>query len=609
MKFKNIQWLTGSLMTAALAAGISACSDDHFDIVNISPDVSGTQTIWQNIESNSELSDFADILKSVNYSQSEEKATPQTYADVLNGVQTFTVWAPVNGSFDYEYYKDLLATGERENIYKVEKELIRNHMTRYRNVINGSDSTKIELFNNKTVWLNYNENTIKGIAITKPNIGSKNGVLHITAAPVAYQPNLYEYLATRSDLDSLYNFLKGFQTVEFNEAASTQGPTIDGKITWVDSITYVTNDYINNYMGRNSGAYIEREDSSYAMVMPTNEAWAELLEKTEKYFKFNASYQQKVSSITEAGEDTLVDGKKYEFTQAELDSMVNLYKKNAICQDLVFNANWQYKRAPIATIADILKVDSIQTTAGTEFKKAGTRTPSDKSNVIEVSDFSELFGGEDPVKVSNGYAYVTNKFAYPYQTFAPNIDENSYESCTTSSGFVSQSEAKTYVNPTYIVGEDTLQADSTFKYTVHELHGRGANSRPTINMKLTNVLSCKYDIYVVVNYNTDYNQPNRIRVNIMYDNEKGRLKSSEALRNPENNDRNFINRDIHLNDKGELEFTDTILVAQDFEFPVSYYGLKEAYPVIEITNYPDSGSKTYAPVLWVNSIIMKSKEW
>ena len=312
MNTQLYKWLTGSAMAASLMVGFTACSDDHFDITS---EAAGKQTIWQNIQANSsQLSEYADILQSVYYSPTEGKTTPETYANLLDGDQTFTVWAPVNGSFRYSYYKGLLQTGVRDSIYKVEKELIRNNMTRYSHVVNGSDSVKLDLFNSKAAWLNNEAQTIKGVTISTPNIGAKNGVLHITKAPMAYQPNLYEYLASRQDLDSINAFIKSFQTIEFNEAASTQGPTIDGEITWVDSITYVANDYTSLFME----AFLEREDSNYVMILPTNETWKNTLERTKKYFKFKASYKQDINTQTEAGADTVIAGVETVFTPAEL---------------------------------------------------------------------------------------------------------------------------------------------------------------------------------------------------------------------------------------------------------------------------------------------------
>jgi hypothetical protein len=67
---------------------------------------------------------------------------------------------------------------------------------------------------------------------------------------------------------------------------------------------------------------------------------------------------------------------------------------------------------------------------------------------------------------------------------------------------------------------------------------------------------------------------------------------------------------MHYNEKGEVDFTDTICVAKDFEFPICYYGLTNAYPVINIKSNFKSTEKTYyCREIWVNSIIFKSKEW
>ena len=620
MKIKNNQWFAVALMTVALSTVMTGCSDDHFDI---SADASGKQTIWQNIEQKEELSEYADILRRVYYSSSEDKTTSETYADLLNGDQTFTIWAPKNGSFDYSYYKDLLDSGERDKIYRVEKELIRNNMTRYTNVVNGTDSVKIDLFNSKAAWLNKGKQTIKGVPITQANIGSKNGVLHITNGAVDYQPNLYEYLAWGNELDSINAFIKSYQTLEFDEYASTKGPTIDGKITWVDSITYMSNDYTTGFMR----AYIDREDSNYVMVMPTNGTWKTMLEKTQKYFKFKGSYIQDINTQTESGKDTLIKGAETTFTQAEMDSLNNLYAKNAICQNLVFNANWQYEQIPITSIDAIrsadAREDSLLSTADTKFKKTGTLNAFNRANAlmmntVEVDNYPTLFGNADPVEVSNGYAYIVDDFKFPYKTFAPDIDDLDYESCDNMCE--PYMTTRTYINPAVIIDGDTVKSDSTFKYTYLAMKNKSTSSHPGAYFRVPEVLSCKYDIYVVIGYNTDYNLQNKFYAYISYDNAEKRL-SDQRLHNMNEDAVDaqgasiydtdfFVNRGIHYNDKGEIDYTDTICIAKDFEFPVCYAGLSSAYPVINIKSSFKSTEKAYySREIWVNSIILKSKEW
>lgn len=614
------KWLGGSLAAATIAAGFSACSDDHFDI---SSNAEGKLTIWENIQSQPELSEYKDILEHVYYSQTEDKTTPQTYADIFNGTATYTVWAPVNGSFNYNYYKTLLTTGVRDSIYKVEKELIRNNMTRFTNIINSKDSLKLELFNQKAAWLNYAKNTINGMAITSPNIASANGVLHITSGAVPYQANLYEFMSIRPELDSINTFIKRFQTKEFDRNASTQGPTVNGEITWVDSVTYLSNSYTSSM-----NAYIEREDSNYVMILPTNDTWKNVLEKVKPLFVFKDLYKQDVNTQTEAGKDTLISGVETKFSQIERDSLNDLYAKNAICNSLVFNANWQYERIPITSIKDIrnadARLDSLKSTSGYTFKKTGTLNATNKGYVFEIDNYAELFGNADPVKTSNGQAYIVNDLKFPYSFYAPkrDLDARSYyesadNNCVPSSRTWSLKSHLSITDPE--TGEETASRDSTYKYSYLVMTNKSATAQPGAFFQLYSTLSCTYDIYIVIGYNYDAQLQNKFRVYISYDTDTKRI-NNEVLKNP-NEDmispkgENLHNTNFYVNKKPQpdenlvMNYTDTILVAKDFRFPVSYYGLNNAYPTIQIkSNFSSKEKEYYSREIWVNAIIMKPKE-
>lgn len=594
------------MMTAALAAGITACSDDHFDI---NSDVLSQKTIWQSIEENQNLTEYADILKSVKYSTTEEKTTPETYADVLNGEQTFTVWAPLNGTFGYDYYKGLLATGVRDSIYKVEKELIRNNMTRYARLINGKDSLKINLFNDKAAWINYTNSTIKNSNIVKANVSVSNGALHITDAPVAYQPNLYEFLASRPDISSINEFIKKFQKTEFNEFASTAGPTVDGEVTWVDSITYISNDYTNGFLQ----AYLNREDSNYVMVIPTNKAWDQAYAKTQKLYNYKSFYKQDVHTLTEQGADTTISGAETKFSDAELDSLANLHSKNAICQNLVYNANWQYGQIPITTLADVAKADSLRTTSGTKFKKPGTMNETNKQNCFEV-DFNKIFGNQAPIELSNGYAFIVDDYTYPTSVLAPSYDLNpSICHETDDNNCVSSTSTRTYTKDL-----EGNPLNKQLRYTNFVMSYKNATSHPGSFFQLKNLLSCKYDIYVVIAYNTDLNMQNKFNAYISYDDESTRYENKQFINENDAVDakgddlkggKYFVNRKPYYDENGEYHMTDTIMLAKDFEFPVCYEGLNAAFPVLQIkSNFKTNEKAYYAREIWVNAIILKAKE-
>ena len=84
---------TAKVVMAALTLGAmtTACSDwdDHYD-ANGTVTGSATSTLWENISANNDLTEFAALAKKVGYDK------------VLSNSQTYTVWAPLNGSFDYE---------------------------------------------------------------------------------------------------------------------------------------------------------------------------------------------------------------------------------------------------------------------------------------------------------------------------------------------------------------------------------------------------------------------------------------------------------------------------------------------------------------------------
>jgi len=617
MKINKIKWLTGSLMTVALATAVTSCQDDHF---NINEDVKGTQTLWENIKTTPILSDYAEILQNIKYSQTEQKATGETYADVFNSEQTFTVWAPVNGSFDKNYYMNLLKSGIRDSIYKVEKELIRNNMTRYSHIINGRDSVKLALYNNKSAWLNYSKNTFMGIPMRQTNIAASNGVLHVIDTPASYQYNMYEFLSSRAgQLDSISAFIKKFEKNEFDKYSSIAGPTVNGEVTWVDSITYISNDYIDNILN----AHLTREDSNYVMIVPTNNAWNSKLENLKKYYHFKSLYKQDVNTQTESGKDTLIEGAITEFTDLELDSLNNYYSKKALTDKLIFNANWQYEQIPITSIGDIraadARGDSLLLTTRVKLKKSGTLNETNKTLTKEIDNFAAMFGNKEPVETSNGYAYIIDDYQFP--VIDPKVDMSAfsaYESHDNQCSDINGPTTITIENPQFIIGEDTVTIDSVFKQTYVVMANKSASTNPGAFFSLKDALSCKYDIYVVIGYNYKYERPNKFRAYISYDTEEKRI-ANEILKNPSDDAVDakgdalkgtnfFVNRGPHFDEKGQITFNDTILLAKDFNIPVCYQGLHNAYPVLQIkSNFTSKENQYYCREIWVNAIILKPK--
>lgn len=579
------------MMTGMAAfAFLSSCTNDHFDI---DPGVEGRLTLWESIKSRNEISEYANILSRTQYSKNENTQTPQTYADLLSNDQTFTIWAPVNGSFNYAYYDSLLKTGVISDAYKVEKELIRNNMTRFSHVMSGNEVQTFEMFNSKPVVFDFGKGTIKDQNVITRNVGASNGVLHIIDGPVAYQPNVYEFMASRPDLDSLNTFIKAFEKFEFNEYASTQGPTVNGQITWVDSVTYLSNEYLY-YTLR---AYINREDSLYAMIMPTNKAWEEALERTKKFYNYKKSYVQTIIKVDENGNESS-SSVTTSLSDEERDSLTNIHSKNAIIGDYVFNARYQYGN----TYENFNKVgacDSLINTVGRKFY-----------DPINAS----LFDNQEPIEVSNGYVYVVDNFNLKVEDGWGETKKNEAE-------FFSYQDSYTGCTPLThrlkanigIEDEFGNRVDSIIEVSLLRTKQTSSAANPTITFKMPNVLSCKYDIYVLMAYNLDANLPNKFRAQISYHNDNPSKTSMENvnLQVPEGvagSGRNFENRPPRI-ENGKIEYVDTILVAKDFEFPVCYYGLQNAYPTLRLTSYVMSReTNLYTREFWIDKIILKAKE-
>lgn len=591
MNNKIFKWLQVAFVGTVAFCGFTACADDHFDI---KPEVEGRKTLWENISSNEDLSEFADLLQRINYSKSEGVSTVETYADLFGGNQTFTVWAPKNGSFDYAKYDALLKTGDAADAYIVEKEFVRNCMTRFSHLVMGEDSTRLLLFNGKNVMFRSKTATIKDQQIVQSNIGATNGVLHVIDGAIPYQPNIYEFLSSREDIDSVSSFITGFQEIVFDELQSTQGPTVNGQVTWVDSIFQTSNLYFS-YLGTD----LTREDSSYAMIIPTNDAWTGALEKVKPYFVYKTNYKQDVATVTPEGKDTLIEGVETKFTEEELDSIVNFRVKNAISQNLVFNINAQhgydYTQFGVEGACD-----SLVTASGTTFYNPYS---------------ARLFNGAEPIEVSNGYAYIVDKFNYrPSDSWAEDLEieaESGANIETADRNTIPGRETVSY-KVTYDFNEAVK--DTTIKYGAYVMTPSSSSVHPGATFILRDLLSCKYDIYVLVAYNNSDNKPNKFQATLAYD-EPTKRNNNKRLKNeneddPDNFNTNyFSNKSPYVDENGEYRLVDSVLVAKDFEFPVCYKGLTDAYATLTIKGYFKSTEKNkYSREIHIDKIVLKAKE-
>ncbi|MBR5918359.1 MAG: fasciclin domain-containing protein, partial [Prevotella sp.] len=265
--------LTSLLLTALL---LTSCKewDEHYD-AGSAVEGSATASIWENITANANLSQFATLVQKAGYDE------------LLKSTQTLTVWAPLNGTFDY----DALMAESNETLLK---EFVQNHIARNNYPASGLVDQKISMLNLKHLSFEGNGNyTMDGIAVAQPNVASLNGVIHTINGKLQFRSNIFESLNNKDfPIDSVSDYVHRYDQMVFNESKSTKGPVVDGRITYLDSIFDEYNMICQRY------AYIDREDSNYSMIVPSNEAWTKAMSYIKQCYNFvNFTYCDNPDSI------------------------------------------------------------------------------------------------------------------------------------------------------------------------------------------------------------------------------------------------------------------------------------------------------------------------
>ena len=269
---KNIKKIAAFSVGCAFGAALSSCSDDWNDHYDASTVDNGT--LWQAIKSQSELSNFAHVVEACGYDQ------------ILDGSQTFTVFAPTNSSFTSSQADSLIERWKaeggglkgRSNDNTVVRQFLQNHIALYKYPVSSLTNDSITLMNDKYQVLTAT--TLGTRRLLSTNALYNNGLLFTLDGPVDYFPNVFEYLGHDAELDSVYRFLNSYTVYEFNDAKSVPGEIVDGQTVYLDSVSDLRNILFEQY------GLINSEDSTYWLLCPTNSEWSRLVERYEPYFRY-----------------------------------------------------------------------------------------------------------------------------------------------------------------------------------------------------------------------------------------------------------------------------------------------------------------------------------
>lgn len=566
------KWINGLFIihcSLFISVTLASCADwdDHYE-ANASVSDTQNATLWENIERNSELSQFAALVKKSGFDQ------------MLNASQTFTVWAPVNGSFDY----DAMAAMDKDRLLR---EFVENHVARNNYIASGSINEPIFMLNEKLMYFEGNGSySIQDIGLGKMNIGSSNGVLHLVDQFIPFKQNIYESINNEQfALDSLSNYFHSYDVKELNEAKSVKGPTLNGEITYLDSIFDENNDLFQRL-----GSYINREDSNYTMIMPTNEAWHRARNTIRQYFHYVPSFEFMENTSTNADEKkvTTVNLRDTEYLT---DSLTNLL---LVC-DLFYNNNlYDNKKLSNLQTGERLQCDSLYATTLTK---------------IYSEDAAALFENTRRVEKSNGVVFVTDDSLRmrTWTSWNPELRQEAESSSLLawSANVAPGSPTSVYVSETN-QNPDVPGKVSGYRYL--EALASASNANPELDFYLNGVRSTTYNLYAVVVPANIINasrevKPQRMIVYLGYANEEGKNKEVR-LKSPVDGGNYFYN---------DSSKVDTVFLGE-FTFPVAYIGTggssQNYYPYIRIrssvTNALDS---RYDRNLRIDCLILRPKEF
>lgn len=564
------------LLGAAVLLGFTACTDDHFDIQPST--VSGSHTIWQNIEANADLDSVAMILRRCKVMKSQtDKSAKQTYAELLATSQQLTAWLPKNGTFNAKQYLDELDSaavlrakdemaGTRAE-YDVANRFARNHIARF-NYESNMGEQRIALMNSKIVNYNAGEGTFNGVKLdaANANILSSNGMLHVLDGESQFAYNVFERLQVDSRFAKIYGDIDKYNVYTFSSSSSTQGSmNHNGSMEYVDSVWSRTNSLISDARLND----LTDEDSLFVSVIPTDAAYEAARQKLQGLFKYAKSYNyawdESKRDWTNKGTNAL---------KFNTDSLTTYNVTDRILSASSFSVGYN-SEGPVTTsnpqafLNHVLTADSLNTNVGLVIYNK------DKGNVNPIFDGQTA---DDAIKASNGYIFAVDNYNYdPSYSFVQKININGRNTAQVTG---STSEQAQYVtlnneNQNAEVNVDALGVDNFYYY-----FPVSGNSQLNIDFKLNRVISTKYKISIVL-------LPNRVNINNIRTEEDGTVIEEEPVFDVQiRDDKGSVIGKAVKNVSVDQNKVEKKVLWEEFEFPYAYYGLPsgyESFPVLRIS--------------------------
>lgn len=557
----------GVMIVASGILAATSCSDfSDYNTVVEDTNVMAGKTLWQNISENENLKNFSALVKKAGF------------VDNLNNPRFYTVFAPLDGTYDAES----LMKADSATILK---EFVKQHIVEYNHPVSGIVDENLISLNAKSH--HFTNDTFGESSINTANIPASNGVIHLLNASDIYYNSIYDYVRKVEGCDLLKKYIQRYDVQYIDEANSIIGPIVNGEQTY-EHIEYATkNDVINNILE----AELDNEDSIYTMLFPQDKAWEASYARISPNYKFlsKVAYMnlEGISSTTEAASITATTGTKTQIIGAP-EYLQDSLTTQSMVRNLVFSDGYPQNRCLIAGGGSA--TDSLVT-----------------SRLVHLPDpVSVNSHTVASHKMSNGYVRLVDSIPFnSWDTFEPVIRTynssrnnsvwralkcNPTEAAVTKKSLANRDSLFSLV-PKFIYDRimgDKSEDEDNFKYTVSS-NITATSAKPEFNFMLRNVLSTTYHIYVVtvpeqiddslanvkpyyLNFYLNYTDENNLQVKKLLplspnaDPSWGPVSEPGSSKSKPDNIVTVGGR-VNVIDLGE------------FTFPISYYGL-EAYPNI-----------------------------
>lgn len=523
-----------------------ACQDKYWDDHYSPNNEFNEKTLLQLVEGEPDLSKFNTMLKEAQMDS------------ILMTSQSFTIWAPTNEALE------AYTSSDKEMATQV----VKNHIARFVYSpadLDGENAIRIKMLNNK--YQNYTRRA-DGIYMANAKVISKtriasNGVLQVVDNLFELNPSLWEIMIEGENTDSIAKYLTAFDEYIFDPVASTPIGTDELGQSIYDSVFIHRNKWLSLF-GR-----IEKEDSVYMAIIPTNTAWNEAFTRINPYFRTIGEMLEETIN-----QSTYITTREYLIGDEIADSLQFNHTRETIAQDLIFRQK-----------SDNIPNDSLISSNGNVFYDPGY-----------------LFSDATYTNASNGWAYMTDKLLHkPKESWHKRIELEA-DQCLSRFRYATVVTRNVKEDGNYfhqVSGAKFLEISNT---------STNPNMQPYAIFNIPNTLAAKYDIYCTFvpleSYEVGKADTTKVRFTLNYVHEDGKMHEDPVI------SKDPISGEVYTtNPRGMTK----LLVAKGFKFPFANFTnsrFEEKTQRINVllkvqTNVSNTETSKYNRILRIDRLILE----